>query len=83
MPEGEIVSFLVGEAGAHQIVNRTDTPVRMFAFSTSSAPDIVIRPDSGTLGVFERRPAGGGLYSHFRAADVVDYFEGEQPPRTA
>jgi uncharacterized cupin superfamily protein len=83
LPEGEIVSFLVGEAGAHQIVNRTDTPVRMLAFSTSGAPDIVIRPDSGTLGVFERRPEGGGLYSHFRAEDTIDYFEGEQPPQPA
>lgn len=83
LPEGEIVSFLLGEAGAHQIVNRTDTPVRMLAFSTSGAPDIVIRPDSGTLGVFERRPEGGGLYSHFRAGDAIDYFEGEQPPGSA
>jgi len=81
--EGEVLSFLVGEAGAHQIVNRSDEPVRMLVFSTSGAPDIVVRPDSGTLGVFERRPAGGGLYSHFRAADVVDYFEGEQPPEPA
>lgn len=83
LPEGEIVSFLIGEAGAHQIVNRTDTPVRLLAFSTSGAPDIVIRPDSGTLGVFERRPEGGGLYSHFRAEDAVDYFDGEQPPEPA
>jgi uncharacterized cupin superfamily protein len=83
LPEGEIVSFLVGEAGAHQIVNRTDRPVRILAFSTSGAPDIVIRPDSGTIGVFERRPQGGGLYSHFRADDAIDYFEGEQPPQSA
>ena len=32
------------------------------------------------IGAFERRPEGGGLYIHFRAADAVDYFEGEQPP---
>ncbi len=83
LSEGEVLSFLVGEAGAHQIVNRTDAPVRMLAFSTSGAPDIVIRPDSSTLGVFERRPEGGGLYSHFRAEDAIDYFEGEQPPGSA
>jgi uncharacterized cupin superfamily protein len=81
--EGEIVSFLVGEAGAHQIANRTDEPIRMLAFSTSGAPDIVIRPDSGTIGVFERRPDGGGLYSHFRTDDAIDYFEGERPPERA
>jgi uncharacterized cupin superfamily protein len=81
LPEGEIVSFLAGDDGAHQIVNHTDEPVRMLALSTSGAPDIVIRPDSGTIGVFERRAEGGGLYSHFRADDAVDYFEGEQPPK--
>jgi uncharacterized cupin superfamily protein len=81
--EGEIVSFLVGEVGAHQIVNRTEEPVRMLALSTSGAPDIVIRPDSDTIGAFERRPDGGGLYIHFRADDAIDYFEGEQPPAPA
>jgi uncharacterized cupin superfamily protein len=81
--EGEVLSFLVGEAGAHQVVNRSDEPIRMLAFSTSGAPDIVIRPDSGMVGAFERRPEGGGLYSHFRADDAIDYFEGEQPPEPA
>ena len=83
LAEGEVISFLAGEAGAHQIMNRTDEPVRMLAFSTSGAPDIVIRPDSGTVGAFERRPDGGGLYIHFHTDDAVDYFEGETPPDTA
>jgi uncharacterized cupin superfamily protein len=83
VPEGEILSFLVGEVGAHQLVNRTERPVRLLAFSTSGAPDIVIRPDSGTIGAFERRPEGGGLYLHFREDDAIDYFAGEQPPGLA
>jgi hypothetical protein len=37
----------------------------------------VIRPDSGTLGAFERRPEGGGLYKHFRLSDAIDNFDGE------
>jgi uncharacterized cupin superfamily protein len=80
--EGEILSFLVGEEGAHQILNRTSQPVRMLAFSTSGAPDIVVRPDSATLGAFERRAQGGGLYHHFRIEDAIDYFEGEEAPAT-
>lgn len=80
LAEGEVVSFLRGEGGAHQLANRTEEPVRFLAFSSSGEPDVVIRPDSGTLGVFERRPDGGGLYLHFREGDAVDYFEGEQPP---
>jgi uncharacterized cupin superfamily protein len=78
--EGEVVAFLRGERGSHQLTNRTEEMIRFLAFSPSGEPDIVIRPDSGTIGAFERRPEGGGLYIHFRAADAVDYFEGEQPP---
>lgn len=79
---GEVVAFLRGEQGAHQLVNRTQEPVRFLAFSTNGEPDIVIRPDSQTLGAYERLPAGGGLRSVFRMADVVDYYDGEQPPTT-
>jgi uncharacterized cupin superfamily protein len=79
LEEGEVVSFPVGEQGAHQIVNNSDKPVRFLAISNQQ-PDIVIRPDSQTLGAFERRPEGGGLYKHFRLGDAIDYFEGEPPP---
>jgi len=77
---GEVVPFLRGEGGAHQLVNRTASVVRFLAFSTNGEPDIVIRPDSGTLGAYERRPEGGGLRAVFRSADCVDYYEGENPP---
>ena len=76
---GDVVSFLVGEAGAHQIVNRTETPVRFLALS-NQAVDVVVRPDSQTLGAYERRPDGGGVREVFRLADAVDYYEGETPP---
>jgi uncharacterized cupin superfamily protein len=75
---GEVVAFPTGEAGAHQVVNRTAEPVRMLALSTQDGPDVVIRPESETLGTFERLPQGGGLYKHFRLSDAVDYWEGEQ-----
>jgi len=76
LEEGEAVSFPTGEEGAHQLVNNTDEAVRCLAVSNQQ-PDIVVRPDSGTLGAFERRPEGGGLYKHFRLDDAVDYLEGE------
>jgi uncharacterized cupin superfamily protein len=34
--EGDVVSFLPGAAGAHQVVNRTDQPVRFLAASTAA-----------------------------------------------
>jgi uncharacterized cupin superfamily protein len=79
LDEGEVVSFPVGERGAHQLVNRTEVPVRFLAFSNQQ-PDIVVYPDSGKVGAFERRPEGGGLYRLFRDADAVDYWEGEPAP---
>jgi uncharacterized cupin superfamily protein len=77
---GEVVAFLRGEQGGHQLVNRTPETVRFLSFSTSGEPDIVIYPDSGKLGAFERLPDGGGLRTMFRMSDVVDYHEGERPP---
>jgi uncharacterized cupin superfamily protein len=77
MEEGEVVSFGVGEEGAHQIVNRTDEPVRFLSFSNQQ-PDVVVRPDSNSLSVFERRPRGGGLSQHFRLEDAIGYFDAEE-----
>lgn len=77
---GEVLSFPSGEAGGHQLVNRTDEPVRFLAVSTSGVPDVVVYPDSGKLGAFERRPRGGGLHALFRLADAVDYYADEAPP---
>jgi uncharacterized cupin superfamily protein len=83
LSEGEVVAFPRGERGSHQLTNRTDGTVRFLAFSSNGAPDIVIYPDSGKLGAFERLPLGGGLWAMFRLADTVDYYDGELPPGEA
>jgi uncharacterized cupin superfamily protein len=80
LAEGEVVAFLRGEGGGHQLVNRTSETVRFLALSTSGEPDVVSYPDSGKLGAFERRPQGEGLRAMFRTGDAVDYYDGEQPP---
>jgi uncharacterized cupin superfamily protein len=72
---GEVVSFLVGEGGAHQVVNRTEEVVRFLAFSPWGMPDVVLYPDSGKIGAFERQD--GGVRALFREGDAVDYYEGE------
>ena len=80
LDEGEVVSFPRGEAGAHQIVNRTTETVRFLAISTNGEPDIVLYPDSGKVGAAERAPSGGGFRKLFRIAEAVDYYDGEQHP---
>jgi uncharacterized cupin superfamily protein len=77
LARGEVVSFPRGEVGAHQIINDTGADVVFLAFSEQGEPDIVIYPDSGKLGAFERRPEGGGMHKLFRLADEVGYWEGE------
>jgi uncharacterized cupin superfamily protein len=83
LAEGEVVSFLVGDEGAHQLVNRTGEPVRFLAVSTQGAPDICVYPDSGKVAAFERRPDGKGLRAMFRGDQTVDYYDGETPPPPA
>ena len=75
---GEVLVFLRGERGAHQIVNDTDSEIRFVAISTQGEPDIVMYPDSAKLGAFERRPEGGGFYKLFPLDSEVDYWEGER-----
>ena len=79
LEEGEAVAFPVGEQGAHQLVNRTEEPVRFLSFSNQQV-DVVLYPDSGKLGAYGREPQGGGLRELFRVADAVDYYEGEEGP---
>jgi uncharacterized cupin superfamily protein len=80
LQQGEVVAFVRGEHGGHQLANRTQATVRFLSFSTSGEPDIVIYPDSGKLGAYERLAQGGGLRALFRLRDTVDYHDGEQPP---
>jgi len=80
LEEGEVVAFPRGEAGAHQIVNRTEETIRFLAISTNGEPDIVLYPDSGKVGAAERLPEGGGFRKFFRLEAAADYYDGETPP---
>jgi uncharacterized cupin superfamily protein len=80
LEQGEVVSFLRGERGAHQVVNRTSASVRFLAASTHGDPDVVVYPDSDKLGASERLSRGGGTSLFFRRSDAVPYWEGETPP---
>ena len=80
LPRGEVVGFPVGEAGAHQVVNRTDSTVRFLAVSNSGAPEAVVQLDANKIGVFERAPGGGGIREWYRRGDQVPYFEDVPAP---
>ncbi len=63
---GDVLCFPVGPAGAHQVRG----PGTVLLISASRSPETVEYPDSGKLGA---RPPG----KIFRAADAVDYWDGE------
>jgi uncharacterized cupin superfamily protein len=57
-PEGErtlgpwdVAVFPRGEAGAHQVRNESDEPVRVVLLSTASDPEVCVYPDTGKVGV--------------------------------
>ena len=72
--EGDVVAFPRGEDGLHQVLNRTETPIRVLMLSSMIAPDIVDYPDSGKLGA---RDAKGKRIMLGRPGPILDYWDGE------
>lgn len=82
LSRGDYVALPVGEAGAHQISNTSDEPLRYLCFSTMVEPDVLVYPDSGKIGLFAGSAPGGPkeertLNKYLRADAEVDYFDGE------
>ena len=72
--EGDVVCFPRGKEGAHQVSNRTDSPIRVLMFSTKIAPEIVEQLDSGKIGA---RSAKGEQILLTRPGPLLDYWDGE------
>jgi uncharacterized cupin superfamily protein len=80
---GDVVACPRGRDGMHALVNRSEEPARVLAVSTANSPDVVIYPETETVGVATRHPfvplAEGedeGVVGAFRAADNM-----RVPPR--
>ena len=82
LDEGEVVAFPVGEAGAHQVINRGDGPARILIVSEMNAPDVVVRHESNKISAFGRPPgaAGEGFHDVYFRRDAVELWDGEPPP---
>ena len=70
----EIVFFPKGPAGAHQIRNDTDLPVRIVMWSTVVYPTATAYPDSDKVGVWTGDKAEDLMVMR---SGKVDYFHGE------
>ena len=71
---GDVAAFPRGDDGLHQVINRTEVPVRVLMLSTLIAPDLVHYADSGKFGA---RSAKGERVMLSRPGPTLDYWDGE------
>ena len=69
-----MVCFPRGKEGAHQVSNRTGSPIRVLMLSSMLAPDLVEYPDSGKVGA---RSVKGERILLSRPGPMLDYWDGE------
>jgi uncharacterized cupin superfamily protein len=70
----DVAFFPKGPAGAHQIRNDTDAPVRILMFSNVVDPSATAYPDSGKVGIWTGVREEDVLAER---SSAVDYFQGE------
>ena len=74
LQEGDVVAFVRGDHGLHQVINGTDVPIRVLMLSTLIAPDVVHYPDSSKYGA---RDVSGKRVLLTRPGPMLDYWDGE------
>jgi uncharacterized cupin superfamily protein len=72
---GDMAVHVEGPAGAHQVINRSDEPCRVFILSSKAPIAVVHYPESGKVGIWTQAE---GYHSILRADATVDYWEGEE-----
>jgi uncharacterized cupin superfamily protein len=75
LERGDLVRFPPGPAGAHKLMNRSESPARTLMFSSSRSPAVVVYPDSDKIGVFPGDEADELI---FKRGTAVPWAEGEE-----
>ncbi len=68
---GDVVAFPVGDIGAHQVINKSDKPCKVFMLGAEDPKSVAYYPDSKKVLVSSR----GRLI--LRTEPVLDYYDGE------
>jgi uncharacterized cupin superfamily protein len=71
---GDVVCFPRGKEGAHQIINRTASPIRVLMLSTAIEPDVIEYLDTGRI---LAKDARGEDVMFARPGPAADYWDGE------
>lgn len=81
LEQGDYIHLPAGQAVAHQVINDSDGPLDYLCLSSMIAPEIMVYPDSGKIGVMAGAAPGGDpkarLLSRFLKDVPVDYWDGE------
>ena len=72
---GDLVCFAPGPAGAHKLMNRSQSPARTLMFSRSRVPAVSVYPDSDKIGVWPGDEADELI---FRRSTAVPWSDGEE-----
>jgi uncharacterized cupin superfamily protein len=75
LERGDLVRFPAGPAGAHRLMNRSDSPARTLMFSSARGLAVAVYPDSDTIGVFT---GDGENDLVFERATAVPWAHGEE-----
>jgi uncharacterized cupin superfamily protein len=80
--KGDYVALPARAQAAHQLINDWRTVLRYLCFSTMEAPDVMVYPDSGKVGIFGGAAPGGPkekrTFSKFLRGDAeVGYYDSE------
>ncbi|HUG64252.1 MAG TPA: cupin domain-containing protein [Gaiellaceae bacterium] len=75
LERGDLVCFPSGPAGAHKLMNQSDSPARTLIFSSSRVPAVSVYPDSNKIGV---RPGNEVDELVFRRDTAVPWSDGEE-----
>ena len=75
---GDCLHFPSGEAGAHQVINRSDDDVRVLLVSNFALPRAAVQVDSGKMMI--RWGPGEHDREWFPLRAATDYWTDERPP---
>lgn len=76
LAEGDVACFPRGKEGLHQVINRSDEPVRVLMLSTLLLPEVIEYPDSGKVAATS--PKDGRLFRASLDEPLLDYWDGER-----
>lgn len=75
LERGTLVRFPPGPAGAHKVMNRSESPARVLLFSRARVPAVSVYPDSDKIGVW---PGDESDALIFRRGAAVPWSDGEE-----